>query len=73
MDTKWTVMAHNRVCSDATRIVEDDKAEQFLSANNPILNPDGSEWGQWEQVSLSGLTRQEAEAFCDSYGWTKIN
>ena len=59
-----TVLAHNRVDSDATAIVEDGDVAEFLRENNPILNSDGSEWGQWEQVSGSGLTDKQAYEFC---------
>ena len=59
-----TVLAHNRCDSSATAIVADGDVAEFLRENNPILNSDDSEWGQWEQVSVGGLTDLQADEFC---------
>lgn len=65
-NTTYTVVAEN--CGNhSTKIIEDDKVDQWLKDNGLITNIDGSEWGQFEVVSKSGLTLDEALAFCKEW------
>ena len=63
---EWVVATMSRSDSNACQILHVDGVDSFLEKENPILNPDGTEWGSWEIMSIP-MSLKEANEFCQRW------